>query len=169
MSVFSNTLQHHPIIISLQTVKGEHVMATEKSRPFSEKYDYNIIPDPGIEKALRKRATGRGISCALAFEIADNLQVEPQEVGCTADVLDIPIVKCQLGLFGYKPDKKIVKPEDSPNQEVEDAVKGSSVSNRLTCEKAWQIAAQFNMSRLTICNICQANSIQIKACQLGAF
>ncbi len=144
-------------------------MATKKKRPFSEKHDPSLRPDPNIVKEMRKRVRGGGISCALAFEIADNLRVDPKEVGRTADALDIPIVKCQLGLFGYKPDKKIVTPENAPNQEVEDAVKGSSVNNRLSCEKAWQFAAQFNMSRLTLSNVCQANAIQIKTCQLGAF
>jgi len=144
-------------------------MSKKEKRPFSKKHDPGLRPDPNIVKEMRKRATDRGISCAHAFEIADNLRMDPKAVGRTADALDIPIVKCQLGLFGYKPDKKIVTPEDAPNQEVEDAVKGSSVNNRLSCEKAWKIAAQFNMSRLALSNVCQANSIQIKTCRLGAF
>jgi hypothetical protein len=153
----------------LSIVKGEYLMTTKEKRPFSEKHDPSLHPNPSIAEEIRKRITGMGISCALAFEIVDNLRVDPKEVGRTADALDIRIVKCQLGLFGYKPDKKIVTPEDAPNQEVEDAMKGSAVNNRLSCEKAWQFAAQFNMSRLAVSNVCQANSIQIKTCQLGAF
>ena len=144
-------------------------MAAKKTRPFSQKHDPDLRPDPGIEKALRKRAANLEIPCTLAFEIAEELHVEPKEIGRTADALDIPIVKCQLGLFGYKPVKKILKPENAPNREIEVAIKGSSVRNRLSCERAWQIAAQFNTSRLTISNVCQANSIKIKSCQLGAF
>lgn len=144
-------------------------MSEKKRRPYSEKHDPSFRPDPRIENELRKRAANGELPCAVAFEIAEDLQVEPREVGRTADVLEIPVVKCELGLFGYKPEKKIIRPEDAPSQEIEDAVKGSSVSNRMSCEKAWQIAAQFNMDRLTIGNVCQAHRIKIKSCQLGAF
>ncbi len=144
-------------------------MSTKKSRPFSEKHDPDFRPDPSIEREVRERASNREISCALAFKIAEDLRVEPREVGRTADVLDIRLVKCQLGLFGYKPEKKIVTAEDAPNREIEDAITRSSEDNRLSCEKAFQIAAQFNIGKLTISNACQANLIQIKPCQLGAF
>lgn len=144
-------------------------MSKEKGKPYSEKHDPDFRPDPSIEKELRKRAASREISCALAFRIAEDLGVEPHEVGRTADVLDIRLVKCQLGLFGYKPEKKIVTPEDAPNKEIEEAITRSSEDNRLSCERVFQIAAQFNMSKLTVSNVCQGNLIQIKHCQLGAF
>jgi hypothetical protein len=144
-------------------------MSEKKRKPYSEKHDPDFRPDPSIEKALRKGAANQELSCALAFKIAEDLRVEPHEVGRTADVLDIRIVKCQLGLFGYKPDKKIVTAEDAPNQEIEEALTKSSEDDRMSCEKVFQIAAQFNMSKLTISNVCQGNLIQIKSCQLGAF
>jgi hypothetical protein len=150
-------------------VKGEHLMSAKKTRPFSEKHDPDLRPDPGIEKALRKRGAKMEMPCALAFEIAEDLQVKPMEVGRTADLMNIKVVKCQLGLFGYKPEKKIVKAEETSNRALQDAVTGSSENNRLTCEKVWQIGAQFKTGRLTVSNVCQASSIQIKSCQLGAF
>lgn len=144
-------------------------MSAKKRQTYSEKHDPDFRPDPTIEKELRKLAASQEVSCALALKIAENLRVEPREVGRTADVLDIRLVKCQLGLFGYQPKKKIVTAEDAPNQEIEDAITRSLENNRLSCEKAFQIAAQFNISKLTISNVCQANLIQIKSCQLGAF
>lgn len=144
-------------------------MSSKKKKPFPEKHDPDYRPDPSIEKELRKLAASREVSCALALKIAEDLGVEPLEVGRAADVLDIRLAKCQLGLFGYKPNKKIVSAEDAPNQEIEDAITRSSENNRLSCEEAFRIAAQFDVSKLTISNVCQANLIQIKSCQLGAF
>lgn len=144
-------------------------MSERKRKPYSQKHDSNLRPDPRIEKEMSKRDAGREISCALAFEIAEGMGVDPEEVGRTADMLDIPLVKCQLGLFGYQPEKKIIKAEDTTNQELRNAVVGSSDNNRLSCKKAWQLADRFNISKLAVGNLCQANRIKIKACRLGAF
>ena len=95
--------------------------------------------------------------------------VEPQEVGRTADLMDISLMKCQMGIFGFKPNNKIIKAEDTTDQSLKDALIGSVENNRLSCKKAWQIANQFNISKLKVCNVSQANGIQIGGCQLGAF
>lgn len=144
-------------------------MSAKKRKPYSKKHDLNLRPDPRIEKEMRNRTASREIPCALAFEIAESLHVGPEEVGRTADVLDIPLVKCQLGLFGYKPENKIVMAEDAPNQALKDAINGSSENSRLSCEKVWQIAVRLNMSKLTVGNACQAGRVKIKTCRLGAF
>ncbi len=67
------------------------------------------------------------------------------------------------------PEKKIIKAEDTTDPELKEAVIGSSQDSRLSCEKAWQIANQFNISKLTVGNLCQAHRIKIKGCRLGAF
>ncbi len=144
-------------------------MSEKKRIPFSKKHDPDVRPDPLIEKEMRKRGANQEISCALAFEIAGGLGVGPEAVGLSADVLDIRLVKCQLGLFGHKPGNKIVTAENASNQEVTDAVNGASENHRLSCETAWRIAARFDLSKLTVSNVCQANGIQIKNCRLGAF
>ena len=144
-------------------------MSEKKRKPYSQKHDPNLRPDPIIEKELKKRYAGREIPCAIAFEIAGCLGVEPEEIGRTADVLDIPLVRCQLGLFGYKPEKKIIKAEDTANQELRNALVGSAADHRLSCAKAWQIADRFHISKQTVGNLCQANGIKIKGCRLGTF
>lgn len=144
-------------------------MSAKKRKPYSQKHDPNLRPDPIIEEELKKRDAGREIPCALAFEMAERLGVEPEEIGRTADVLDIPLVKCQLGLFGYQPQNKIVRAEDTTNRELKNALVEFSDNSRLSCEKAWQIADRFNISKRTLGNMCQANRIKIKGCRLGAF
>ncbi len=144
-------------------------MSAKKKKPYSKKHDPNLLPDPTIETEMRKRTANEEISCAIAFEIAQVLHVGPEEVGRTADVLNIAFVKCQLGLFGYKPENKIVTAEESSNRALNDAVTESSENHRLSCEEAWQIASQFNVSKLTVSNTCQASGIKINNCRLGAF
>ena len=144
-------------------------MSKNKKQPFSKKHDPDLRPDPGVEKELKKQAKGNEISCTQAFAIAKSLNVEPQEVGRTADLMDISLMKCQMGIFGFKPNNKIIKAEDTTDQSLKDALIGSVENNRLSCKKAWQIANQFNISKLKVCNVSQANGIQIGGCQLGAF
>ncbi len=144
-------------------------MSANKKSLYSEKHRPNLRPDPRIEIEIKKRCEKQEISCVRAFEIADRLNVKPMEVGRTADLMNIQLVKCQLGLFGYKPEKKIVRAEETSNQALLDEVIGSSENNRLTCEKAWQIADQLNIGKRKVSNVSQANGIKIKSCQLGAF
>ena len=144
-------------------------MSTKKGKTFSEKHDPNLLPDPVIEKEMRKRAIKQTIPCALALEIARDLSMTTMEVGQTADLMNISVEKCQLGLFGYQPEKKIIKAEDTSNLSLKGAIIESAENNRLSCERAWQIAGQFNVNKLVVGNVSQANGIQIKSCQLGAF
>ena len=144
-------------------------MSTKKGKTYSQKHDQNLLPDPMIEKEMHKRATNQEIPCALAFEIAGDLGMTTMAVGQTADLMNIAVVKCQLGLFGYKPENKIIKAQDTSNQSLKDAIIESAENNRLSCKRAWQIAVQFNINKLVVGNVSQANGIKIKSCQLGAF
>jgi hypothetical protein len=144
-------------------------MSAKKKRPYSEKHSPDSRPDPRIEKEIRQWGENKAISCFRAFDIAERLNVKTREVGRTADLMNIRVVKCQLGLFGYTPENKIVRAEKRSNQALLDAVEGSSENNRLTCEQAWQIAHQLGIGKRKVSNVSQAAGIKIKNCQLGAF
>ncbi len=83
--------------------------------------------------------------------------------------MNYKLVKCQLGLFGYKPDKKMLPPQDTTNQDVKNAIQKALVDERLACKSAWEIAARFQVPKLTISGIAEAMGVKIKPCQLGAF
>jgi hypothetical protein len=106
---------------------------------------------------------------AVAFEIADDTGVLPAEVGKTFDLMNYKLVKCQLGLFGYTPEKKIVTPQDTDNHKLKNAIQKALVNERLPCINAWEIAARFQIPKLTVSGIAEAMGIKIKPCQLGAF
>ena len=135
----------------------------------SEKNLEGFEPDPNIMERIRQSIKSDALPCAVAFEIAKTFGVAPIQVGRTADSMSVSLSKCQLGLFGYKPNKKIVKPRPAEKVSISDAIRGGLVKNRLPCATAWNIAADFNISKLSVANACEAMGVKVKPCQLGAF
>ena len=91
------------------------------------------------------------------------------KVGQAADALEISLSKCQLGLFGYKPNKKIVQAETNPPADLLAAIKAADQDGKVPCSVLWEIAARFNVPRLNTSNVCEGQGIKVKPCQLGAF
>ncbi len=126
-----------------------------------------------VDEAVRRAFLDRGITdslpCAIAFESCKQLKVFPSQVGKTADLMDIRLVKCQLGLFGYAPKKGIVKPLAVVKANLEAAIMGGLRDNRLPCEEAWRIANLLGYHKLQVAGACESLGIKIARCQLGAF
>jgi len=126
-------------------------------------------PDPIIADELKTRVKDNELACAVAFHIAKSVQADPARIGDTADLMNIRLAKCQLGLFGYKPEKKIVKPETDIDPKIREAIVGELADGKLSCVKAWGISATHGIPKLKVGNICEALGIKIVKCQLGAF
>ncbi|MGB5420578.1 MAG: hypothetical protein WBN03_00360 [Desulfobacterales bacterium] len=135
----------------------------------SDKYENDNQPDPAITQEIQVRLRKDALACAVAFDIAGKLGCTPAEVGRTADLLHVRLVKCQLGLFGYKPQKKIVDSRMPQEPALGDAIRDELVDDRLPCKTAWRIAAQFGVPKMSVSSACEALGIKIKPCQLGAF
>jgi hypothetical protein len=131
--------------------------------------DNDNQPDQAITQKIKVRLRKDALACAVAFDIAGKVGCTPAEVGRTADQLHIRLVKCQLGLFGYKPHKKIVDSRKPQEPALGDAIRDGLVDDRLPCKTAWRIAAQFGVPKMTVSSACEAMGIKIKPCQLGAF
>ncbi|MFC1857864.1 hypothetical protein ACFL9U_07505 [Thermodesulfobacteriota bacterium] len=144
-------------------------MGSEKEKHFAEKHGPDAKPNKMIQEMVAKHAKENTLACAVAFEIVKELGVSANEVGKTLDLLNVKLAKCQLGLFGYSPDKKIVKPKDEMNSELKEALQESLIEGRLPCQKAWDLASRFNVPKMNISGNCEAMGIKIKPCQLGAF
>ena len=136
---------------------------------FSDKHGPAATVDESIKDKVSANAKEGELACALAFKIVDELKTTPAEVGKAVDLLDFRLVKCQLGLFGYKPHKKIVKAKIPEDPGLENAIRSSLSDEKLACRDAWDIARQFQVSKMTVSNACEALKIKIKPCQLGAF
>jgi hypothetical protein len=146
-------------------------MSEKDRKPFASKHDHKPPEqiDPLIRTALEPNAAKGELPCAVAFRLADELQKPPSEIGEAADALGIRLVKCQMGLFGYAPEKKIVKAAAAVDPGLEDAIRGRLERGRLPCRAAWSLAESFKMPRLAVSAACEALGIKVKPCQLGAF
>lgn len=136
---------------------------------YSKKHGAGEEPDPAVAKAVTAAADAGKIACARVFSIASGLGVSPSEAGKTVDLLKIRLVKCQLGLFGYTPEKSIVKPAEKVSPELESAIRSRLTDERLPCVQAWQIADELNLTKLDVSCAAEALGIRVKPCQLGAF
>ena len=144
-------------------------MKLEDGQTFSDKHGADASIDDTIKSKIIELAKEGELPCAVAFKIAKDKKVSPADVGKTLDLLDFRLVKCQLGLFGYLPEKKIVKAKPSENQELEDAIRAALVDERLSCRSSWDIAQQFNVPKMAVSAACEALELKMKPCQLGAF
>ena len=144
-------------------------MTREQGPKFSEKHGADTQMDPAVKQKIEDNAKNNEISCAVAFQMAEELKATPADVGKGIDLLDIRLIKCQLGLFGYGPGKKAVKPKSPQSRDLEEAIRVALVGKKLSCRAAWDIASRFNVPRMAVSAACEALNIKIKPCQLGAF
>jgi hypothetical protein len=144
-----------------------HFMGRQK-KVRDTKFDLTRL-DPQFQERLVQTARQGTIACASVFDILTQVDVSPSDAGKSLDALDIGLTHCQLGLFGYLPEKKIVKPVENPDPELRQAIQSATVDNTLSCEQAWNLARIANVPKMKISGICEAIGIRIKPCQLGAF
>lgn len=144
-------------------------MGCQHKGNFAAKHGPETKADPAIAKALKPKAEDGRVTCAAAHRIARDLGVTAAAVGIAIDLAEYRINKCQLGLFGYYPQKGIVKAAESVSPELEKAIRSALKNSRLSCWDAWEIAEKSALSRLEIAEACEALQIRISPCQLGAF
>ena len=144
-------------------------MAHKDKGSYAKKRSPELMLNPAIAEAVKQAAADDKISCAAAFNLAGKLKVTPGEVGVTIDLLEIPVFKCQLGLFGYGPPNKRVIAAETVSPALEAAIRSSLVKGKLPCASAWEIAVKFNIAKREITSACETLKIKISSCQLGTF
>ena len=83
-------------------------MTDVAQKRFSEKHPSGSGVSEEIKARLMQEASSGELPCAVAFKIASETHTQPEDVGRAADLLDMRLTQCQLGLFGYSPAKRIV-------------------------------------------------------------
>jgi len=136
---------------------------------YTGKHPQNSKADENLQKEIKEKMRDGKIACADAEKIARKNNIAISLTGMTIDLLNIDINKCQLGLFGYSPEKKIVQPAVAVAERLKNEITKALVNDRLACAAAWEIAARLNIPRLQVASACEALQIKIKPCQLGAF
>lgn len=144
-------------------------MAHEDAGHYAAKHPQGTEAAPEINQKLQGKITDGRVSCAAAHAIAVELNVAPKEVGIAIDLMEARIHKCQLGLFGYQPEKRMVKAAENPSREVEAAINAHLADGRIACKKCWEIAEHLRKKKLDVSSVCEGLGIKINKCQLGAF
>src|SRR5271157_3836821 len=118
-------------------------MTHEDAGKFAAKHPPDTAPNEQIAKAVREKSSGGALSCAMAEKMSKELKVHMAEVGRTADLLEIKIKECQLGLFGWgdKPGHgKDIQATDSVPVEIKSAIEKAAVNGTVACATLWRIA-----------------------------
>lgn len=144
-------------------------MPHEYAGHYSTKHPDGTAYDPALADALRERAEDGRITCVAAFEVADALGASPEEVGKTADLLEYRIIKCQLGLFGYSPEKRIVRPSEHVPDDLRRRLLAAVADGKISCSAVWDIAAELSLDKMTVSGACEGLGLKVGPCQIGAF
>ncbi len=144
-------------------------MTHEDATRYAAKHSPDRKPDKALAERIEGACEDNTITCATAHKIADEQRVPPSEVGFTIDFLERRINKCQLGLFGYRPQRRIVKTAETVSDDLDKAIRDELADNRLSCDRAWNIADRMGISRMDVASACEKLNIKISQCQLGAF
>ena len=144
-------------------------MAHEDAGHYAAKHRGGKI-DKAIADAIAGKEKEGRITCAAAHAIAKKQACSPKVVGMNIDLLEKRIRRCQLGLFGYDlKKKKAVKPAAMVTKTLKTAIRKAMDGERITCKAAWDLAQEMSLTRLEVSSACEAMSVKISACQLGAF
>jgi hypothetical protein len=144
-------------------------MTHEDAGHYAAKHPRGTEPNAALAAEIEKRADQGALTCATAHTIAEALEVAPAEVGRCLDLMEIRLTKCQLGLFGYTPEKKVVSPADEVAPALEKAINDAIADGRIACAAAWRIADQKGLKRMALSAACETLNVKVKPCQLGAF
>ena len=144
-------------------------MTHEDEGHYRAKHPAGTAYRPDIADALAKRTEAGRITCEAAFDVVEAMKVSPSEVGKTADLLEYRIIRCQLGLFGYSPDKRIVKAADDVSAELGDRLKETAGSRGVSCAACWKIAETLGLEKMAVSAACERLGLKVSSCQLGAF
>jgi hypothetical protein len=136
---------------------------------YFQKHPDEVKVDDSLKQEILQKVNGDDISCVAAEEIARRKGIAQNNVGMAIDILNVNIVECQLGLFGYSPHKKIVQPAKEIGSVLKENILAALKNDRLPCSAAWVIAEKLKLSRMKVSAACEALQIKIKPCQLGAF
>lgn len=125
--------------------------------------------DPVISEKIKSAAQNNELTCAAAHRLASGLDTTPSEIGIQTDLMELRITQCQLGLFGYSPEKKRIDPSIHVADDLWNAIETRADDGRISCKTCWDIASEFKISRLDLGSSCEKMGVRIKPCQLGAF
>ncbi len=137
------------------------------NKPFAQKHQ-GLTIDPELKKQIEAQAKNKIINCASAHKAASLAGVSPKTIGIQIDLMEYRLSRCQLGLFGYK-DQKRLNPDIEISPSLSKKIDDVAPNGRISCEACWELADKENLSKLDMGSACEKKNMKIKPCQLGAF
>jgi hypothetical protein len=129
--------------------------------------------DKQLHQAMLENLVDGQLPCNQAHAIAENLDIEPLQVGFAANETDIRISRCQLGLFGYGPKAegkhKIVHPMDDVPERLAARLRAGANRDSITCNAVWAVADKLGYKRIEASSAVEAMGLKVSRCQLGCF
>lgn len=144
-------------------------MTHEDAGKYGAKHPAGTPLDPAIAAAVEGKADDGRITCVAAHDVAGDLEIPPSEIGKTIDLMEYRITECQLGLFGYSPERKIVKAAETVAEDLQAELQRFAGDGEVSCASAWEIADRLGIERMAASAACESLGIKVKRCQLGAF
>ena len=144
-------------------------MSKPPGASYASKHPASAVLEARLAAALKEKIKDGHISCAAAHGVAERLACSPADIGQALDLMEVRLSRCQLGLFGYHPENRIVKKADEWDAGLEADIRAALRDGRLPCQDAWAIARRWQVSRQSVANVCEALAIKVRPCQLGAF
>ncbi|MBF0468868.1 MAG: hypothetical protein HQK61_08290 [Desulfamplus sp.] len=126
-------------------------------------------PDLRISSALEKEAVNKTITCNQVHDVAKALGISPKDAGIQADLMELRLKQCCLGLFGYEPDGKNLDKNIEVSEKLSVAIKKIAHNGTTTCIQCWKLTSELGMKHLETGSSCEKLGIKIKKCQIGAF
>ena len=136
---------------------------------FADKHPQGTQPDPTFQEKIRQHLIGDQLTCVAAHRIAQELSVPPARIGIAMDLMEVRIAKCQMGLFGYHPQKRIVTPSKNVPSRLQEDIQNALADQRISCERCWELARKHGLRKIDVASACEALHVKISRCQLGAF
>jgi len=130
--------------------------------------------DERTSLAIHSRLSGTFLPCVAAMAAAEEMGVDPLEIGRAADALRIRLSACQLGLFGFPGRVKgwvCAGVTDHPVPPgFESAVRAArSADGSISCAALWNAAERFSVPRIQAGYVSDRLGIAVRSCLLGAF
>lgn len=144
-------------------------MTHEDAGHYGLKHPTGSAVDPAVAAALGRKAADGRATCADAHGVSQELGITPAEVGRALDILEYRIIRCQLGLFGYSPDKKVVQAAVEIPAGLREQLAQAAIEAKIDCCTCWKIAGELGLERMTVSAACERLGLKIGPCQLGAF
>jgi hypothetical protein len=147
-------------------------MTHKDAGKYTAKHPSGKTVNEQVAKMVREKSPGGELACAMAEKISKELDVEISEVGITADLFEIKIKKCQLGLFGYGNKTnhgKDIEAANSVSEEMKCAIEEAAENGEITCAALWKIADRLGTKRKAVSAACETLKKKIRKCQLGTF